>query len=95
MGSLIIIEPGVFADLFMGRPLIRIVPHHVDFFLFGGSEESLGKGVVCWSSHPGKGPAQYVEFRDMLSKSKVGRLLLREISDEEKLNLDREKKKVC
>ncbi len=35
---------------------------------------------------------QYIEFRDMLPKSKVGKLLRREIRDEEKRKLDKEKK---
>lgn len=37
---------------------------------------------------------QYIEFRDMLPKSKVGKLLRREIRDEEKRRLDKEKKTV-
>jgi long-chain acyl-CoA synthetase len=37
----------------------------------------------------------YIEFRDMLPKSKVGKLLRREIRDEEKRKLDKEKKKNC
>jgi long-chain acyl-CoA synthetase len=36
---------------------------------------------------------QYIEFRDMLPKSKVGKLLRREIRDEESRKLDKEKKK--
>jgi len=36
---------------------------------------------------------QYIEFRDMLPKSKVGKLLRREIRDEEKRKLEKEKKK--
>lgn len=36
---------------------------------------------------------QYIEFRDMLPKSKVGKLLRREIRDEEKRKVDKEKKK--
>ncbi len=36
----------------------------------------------------------YIEFRDMLPKSKVGKLLRREIRDEEKRKLDKEKRKV-
>jgi len=36
---------------------------------------------------------QYIEFRDMLPKSKVGKLLRREIRDEENRKLDKEKKK--
>jgi long-chain acyl-CoA synthetase len=35
---------------------------------------------------------QYIEFRDMLPKSKVGKLLRREIRDEEKRKLSKEKK---
>ncbi|MGD0230677.1 MAG: class I adenylate-forming enzyme family protein [Syntrophorhabdales bacterium] len=35
----------------------------------------------------------YVEFRDMLPKSKVGKLLRREIRDEEKRRLEKEKRK--
>jgi len=35
----------------------------------------------------------YIEFRDMLPKSKVGKLLRREIRDEEKRKLEKEKKK--
>jgi len=35
----------------------------------------------------------YVEFRDMLPKSKVGKLLRREIRDEEKRKLEKEKRK--
>jgi long-chain acyl-CoA synthetase len=35
----------------------------------------------------------YIEFRDMLPKSKVGKLLRREIRDEEKRRLQKEKKK--
>jgi len=34
----------------------------------------------------------YVEFRDMLPKSKVGKLLRREIRDEERRRLTKEKK---
>lgn len=36
---------------------------------------------------------QYIEFRDMLPKSKVGKLLRREIRDEENRKLDKERKK--
>jgi len=36
---------------------------------------------------------QYIEFRDMLPKSKVGKLLRREVRDEEKRKLEKEKKK--
>jgi len=36
---------------------------------------------------------QYIEFRDMLPKSKVGKLLRREIRDEEKRKLEKQKKK--
>jgi len=36
---------------------------------------------------------QYIEFRDMLPKSKVGKLLRREIRDEEKRKLEKDKKK--
>jgi long-chain acyl-CoA synthetase len=36
---------------------------------------------------------QYIEFRDMLPKSKVGKLLRREIRDEEKRKIEKEKKK--
>lgn len=36
---------------------------------------------------------QYIEFRDMLPKSKVGKLLRREIRDEEMRKADKEKKK--
>lgn len=35
----------------------------------------------------------YIEFRDMLPKSKVGKLLRREIRDEEKRKMEKEKKK--
>ncbi len=35
---------------------------------------------------------QYIEFRDMLPKSKVGKLLRREIRDEERRRLTKEKK---
>ena len=35
---------------------------------------------------------QYIEFRDMLPKSKVGKLLRREIRDEERRRLEKEKK---
>ena len=35
----------------------------------------------------------YIEFRDMLPKSKVGKLLRREIRDEERRRLDKEKAK--
>ena len=35
----------------------------------------------------------YIEFRDMLPKSKVGKLLRREIRDEEKRKLVKEKRK--
>jgi long-chain acyl-CoA synthetase len=35
----------------------------------------------------------YIEFRDMLPKSKVGKLLRREIRDEEKRKLEKEKGK--
>ncbi|OPY64442.1 MAG: Long-chain-fatty-acid--CoA ligase [Syntrophorhabdus sp. PtaU1.Bin050] len=38
---------------------------------------------------------QYIEFRDMLPKSKVGKLLRREIRDEEKRKLEKEKKRAC
>lgn len=37
---------------------------------------------------------QYIEFRDMLPKSKVGKLLRREIRDEEKRKLEKEGKKI-
>jgi len=36
---------------------------------------------------------QYIEFRDMLPKSKVGKLLRREIRDEEKRKQQKDKKK--
>jgi long-chain acyl-CoA synthetase len=36
----------------------------------------------------------YIEFRDMLPKSKVGKLLRREIRDEEKRKMEKEKRKV-
>jgi long-chain acyl-CoA synthetase len=36
---------------------------------------------------------QYIEFRDMLPKSKVGKLLRREIRDEEKRRLEKGKSK--
>jgi len=35
---------------------------------------------------------QYIEFRDMLPKSKVGKLLRREIRDEERRRVAKEKK---
>jgi long-chain acyl-CoA synthetase len=34
---------------------------------------------------------QYIEFRDMLPKSKVGKLLRREIRDEERRRISRDK----
>jgi long-chain acyl-CoA synthetase len=37
----------------------------------------------------------YIEFRDMLPKSKVGKLLRREIRDEEKRKQEKEKRPVC
>ncbi len=37
---------------------------------------------------------QYIEFRDMLPKSKVGKLLRREIRDEERRRLDEEKRPI-
>jgi long-chain acyl-CoA synthetase len=37
----------------------------------------------------------YIEFRDMLPKSKVGKLLRREIRDEEKRKLEKEKRKAA
>jgi len=37
---------------------------------------------------------QYIEFRDMLPKSKVGKLLRREIRDEERRRLEKEKKTI-
>ena len=37
---------------------------------------------------------QYVEFRDMLPKSKVGKLLRREVRDEERRRLEKEKKPI-
>jgi len=37
---------------------------------------------------------QYIEFRDMLPKSKVGKLLRREIRDEERRRLAKEKKPI-
>jgi long-chain acyl-CoA synthetase len=37
---------------------------------------------------------QYVEFRDMLPKSKVGKLLRREVRDEERRRLGKEKKPI-
>ena len=37
---------------------------------------------------------QYIEFRDMLPKSKVGKLLRREIRDEERRRIDKEKKTI-
>jgi long-chain acyl-CoA synthetase len=37
----------------------------------------------------------YIEFRDMLPKSKVGKLLRREIRDEEKRKLEKEKRKTA
>lgn len=36
---------------------------------------------------------QYIEFRDMLPKSKVGKLLRREVRDEEKRKMEKEKRK--
>lgn len=36
---------------------------------------------------------QYIEFRDMLPKSKVGKLLRREVRDEEKRKLEKEKRR--
>jgi len=36
---------------------------------------------------------KYIEFRDMLPKSKVGKLLRREIRDEERMKAVKEKKK--
>jgi len=38
---------------------------------------------------------QYIEFRDMLPKSKVGKLLRREIRDEEKRKLEKKQKKIA
>jgi long-chain acyl-CoA synthetase len=37
---------------------------------------------------------QYLEFRDMLPKSKVGKLLRREVRDEERRRLQKEKKPI-
>jgi long-chain acyl-CoA synthetase len=37
---------------------------------------------------------QYIEFRDMLPKSKVGKLLRREIRDEERRRIQKEKKSI-
>jgi long-chain acyl-CoA synthetase len=37
---------------------------------------------------------QYVEFRDMLPKSKVGKLLRREVRDEERRRIGKEKKPI-
>jgi long-chain acyl-CoA synthetase len=37
---------------------------------------------------------QYVEFRDMLPKSKVGKLLRREVREEERRRLGKEKKPI-
>jgi long-chain acyl-CoA synthetase len=37
---------------------------------------------------------QYIKFRDMLPKSKVGKLLRREIRDEERRRLAKEKKAI-
>lgn len=56
MGSLVIVEMVVF----------RVVPRYVDFFLFGGSEEPLGKGVVRGSSYPGEGEIGTYEGKEIL-----------------------------
>jgi acyl-CoA synthetase (AMP-forming)/AMP-acid ligase II len=37
---------------------------------------------------------QYLEFRDMLPKSKVGKLLRREVREEERRRLEKEKKPI-
>ncbi len=43
--------------------------------------------------YPDKAP-QYVEFRDMLPKSKVGKLLRREVREEERRRLEKDKRPV-
>ncbi len=61
-------------------------------------EDAKGIGsteLVKWCRDrlaPYKVPS-YIEFRDMLPKSKVGKLLRREIRDEEKRKLEKEKKR--
>lgn len=62
-------------------------------------EDAKGIGsaeLTCWCRDrlaPYKIPS-YIEFRDMLPKSKVGKLLRREIRDEEKRKMEKEKRKV-
>ncbi|MBN2124410.1 MAG: AMP-binding protein [Deltaproteobacteria bacterium] len=55
-----------------------------------------GSELTRWCKErlaPYKTP-QYIEFRDMLPKSKVGKLLRREVRDEERRRLEKEKKPI-
>jgi long-chain acyl-CoA synthetase len=48
----------------------------------------------CKATLPAYKVPQYLEFRDMLPKSKVGKLLRREVRDEERRRLENEKKPI-
>jgi len=77
-------------DAKVGERIKAIVVLKEDARGVGGSE------LTKWCRErlaPYKIP-QYIEFRDMLPKSKVGKLLRREIRDEEKRRLEKEKKTI-
>ena len=77
-------------DAKVGERIKAIVVLKEDARGVGGSE------LTKWCRErlaPYKIP-QYIEFRDMLPKSKVGKLLRREIRDEEKRRLEKEKKSI-
>jgi len=55
-----------------------------------------GTELIKWCKEklaPYKSP-QYIEFRDMLPKSKVGKLLRREVRDEERRRTQKDKRPI-
>jgi long-chain acyl-CoA synthetase len=76
-------------DRKVGERIKAIVVLKEDARGVGGTE------LIKWCRErlaPYKVPG-YIEFRDMLPKSKVGKLLRREVRDEERRRLEKEKRK--
>ena len=90
-------HPTVIGSCVVGIPDPRVGERIKAIVVLKEDAKGVGSGELTkWCRDrlaPYKIP-HYIEFRDMLPKSKVGKLLRREIRDEEKRRLQKERKKI-
>ena len=87
-------NPGVIGACVVGVPDVKVGERIKAFVVLKEDVRGIGsRDLMKWCRErlsPYKVP-QYIEFRDMLPKSKVGKLLRREIRDEERRKIDEKK----